>query len=97
MLMGLPLAASLAARTRRWCATALAGMSAFWAVILLITVGIPFAPSMRASLLPVLSFTAGVACLVGAIALLRKLPYGALLSLVSIVVAYLLLQYLVAA
>jgi len=97
MLMGLPLAAALAAGTQRWCATALAGMSVFWAVILLITVGIPFSPTMRASLLPVLSFTAGVACLVGAIALLRNLAYGALLSLVSIVVAYLLLQYLVTA
>jgi general secretion pathway protein G len=97
VLMGLPLAAALAARRWRWCATALAGMSAFWALILLITVGMPTAMTMRAALFPVLSLIAGVACLVGAIALLRKLVYAPLFTLISVVVAYLLLQYLVTA
>jgi hypothetical protein len=90
VLAGLPIAAALAAGKRRWCATALAGMSAFWAVILLATLS----PTMR-SVVPWLSFTASLGCLVGAIALLRALPYAALLSLLSIVVAHLLLQYVV--
>lgn len=91
ILAGLPLAAALAAGRRRWCATALAGMSAFWAVILLSTMN----PTMK-SMVPWFSFTASLACLVGAIALLRELPYATLVSLLSIVVAHLLLQYVVA-
>jgi hypothetical protein len=49
------------------------------------------------SIVPWLSFAAGLACLVGAIALLRKLPYAPLVSLIAVVVAYLLLQYVVTA
>jgi general secretion pathway protein G len=90
VLAGLPIAAAIAASKRRWCASALAGMSAFWGVILLATLS----PTMR-SVVPWLSFTASLACLVGAIALLRALPYAALVSLLSIVVAHLLLQYVV--
>jgi general secretion pathway protein G len=90
LLAGLPLAAALAASRRRWCASALAGMGAFWAVILLATVS----PTLR-SIVPWLSLTASLACLVGAIALLRGLRYAALVSLLSIVVAHLLLQYVV--
>ena len=92
VLTGLPIAAALSARKWRWCATGLAGMSAFWAIILLATVS----PTTR-SIVPWLSFAAGLACLVGAIALLRELAYSPLVSLVAIVVAYLLLQYVVTA
>jgi len=91
MLAGLPLAAALAAPRRRWCASALAGMGGFWAIIVLATVS----PTPR-SIVPWLSFTASLACLVGTVALLRELPYAALVSLLSIVVAHLLLQYVVA-
>lgn len=97
VITGLPLAAALTATKRRWCASALAGMSAFWAVILLVTTSPPVSATLRTATLPVLSFATGLACLVGAIALLRDLAYAPRLSLVSIVVAYILLQYLVAA
>jgi len=90
ILAGLALAAALTAGRRRWCATALAGMSAFWGVILLSNMN----PTMR-SMMPWFSFAASLACLVGAIALLRRLPYAPLVSLLSIVVAHLLLQYVV--
>jgi general secretion pathway protein G len=92
VLVSLPVAAALTAKRRRWCGTALAGMSAFWAVMLLATVS----PTMK-SIIPWLSFAAGLACLVGAIALLRELPYAPLVSLIAVVVAYLLLQYVVTA
>jgi general secretion pathway protein G len=91
VMISLPLAAALLARRRRWCAGLLAGISAFWGAILLATVGM----ALRASMLPWLSFGAGVACLVGAIALLQRLAHATLTSLISITVAYLLLQYLV--
>ena len=92
VLIGLPLAAALTASKRRWCATGLAGMSAFWAVLLLATVR----PTTR-SIVPWLSFTTGLACLVGTIALLRELPYSPLVGLLAIVIAYLLLNYVVTA
>lgn len=91
VLAGLPLAAALGARRYHWCAAALAGMGVFWALLLLATVS----TSMRFSFLPPLSLTIGVACLVGSIALLQKLPHARFLSFFSIVFAYLLLQYLV--
>lgn len=90
VLAALPLAAALMAGKRRWCASALAGMSAFWAIILLATVN----PTMR-SVVPWLSFSASLACLVGAIALIRELPYAVLVSFLAIVVAHLLVQYVV--
>lgn len=92
VLVGLPLAAALTANRRRWCAASLAGMSVFWAVLLLATVR----PTVK-SIVPWLSFGAGLACLVGAIALMRRLPYAPLVSLIAVVVAYLLLQYVVTA
>ena len=67
-------------------------MCAFWAVLLLATVN----PTTR-SILPWLSFAAGLTCLVGAIALLRRLPFAPMVSLVAVIVAYLLLQYVVTA
>jgi general secretion pathway protein G len=90
VLAALPLAAALTARRWRWSATALAGMSAFWAIILLATVN----PTTR-SMVPWLSFSASLACLVGAIALLQELPYAVVVSFLSIVVAHLLVQYVV--
>lgn len=86
----LPIAAALAANRHRWCASALAGMSVFWSVLLLATVH----PTPR-SLLPWLSFAAGIAGLVGAIALLRRLPHAPMVALVAVIVAYVLLQYVV--
>src|SRR5262249_51835797 len=91
VLTVLPLAAALSARRRRWCATALAGMCAFWALLLLATT---VSPTTR-SFLPWLSFAAGLGVLVGAIALLRRLPQAPLLSLIAIIVSFLLLQYVV--
>lgn len=90
VLIGLPIAAALTATKRRWCASALAGMGAFWAVLLLSTVSV----STR-SMVPWLSFATSLACLTGAIAVLRMLPYAPLVSLLSIIVAHLLLQYVV--
>lgn len=92
VLTALPIAAALGATRWRWCATGLAGMCAFWAVLLLATVN----PTTR-SILPWLSFAAGLTCLVGAIALLRRLPFAPMVSLVAVIVAYLLLQYVVTA
>ena len=86
----LPIAAALTANRRRWCAAALAGMSVFWSVLLLATVH----PTAR-SILPWLSFAAGLACLIGAIALLRRLPHAPMVALVAVIVAYVLLQYVV--
>jgi general secretion pathway protein G len=97
VLTGLPLAAALGAGKRRWCASALAGMSAFWGAVLLATVTSSLGTALRTVVLPLVSFATAVACLVGAIALLRRLPHAALLSLVSVVTAYVLLQYLVLA
>jgi hypothetical protein len=97
VIAGLALAAALSATKRRWCAYALAGMSAFWAVMLLVTASPPQGATLRLATLPVLSFITGLACLVGAFALLRELPNAPRLALVSIVSAYILLQYLVAA
>lgn len=92
VLILLPIGAALLAARRRWCRSALAGMSAFWAIILLATVGI----GGRVSIVPWLSFGVALASLVGAIALLRNLPHAPLVSLVSLVLAFLTLQYLVA-
>ena len=93
VMVGLPILAALTGARRRWVRSALAGMSAFWGIILLATVG----TALRTSIIPWLSFSVGVACLVGAIALLRNLIQAPLVSLVSIAIAYLLLQYLVTA
>lgn len=97
VIAGLPLAAALTAKKRRWCACALAGMGAFWAVPLLVTASPPQNATLRTATLPMLSFTTGLACLVAAIAVLRDLPNAPRFALVSIVGAYILLQYLVAA
>lgn len=91
VMIALPILAALTAGRRHWVRSALAGMSAFWGVILLATVG----TALRTSIVPWLSFTVGVACLVGTVAVLRNLPHAPLVSLVSISIAYLLLQYLV--
>jgi len=91
VLAGLPLAAALAARRYRWCATALAGIGAFWAVLLLATVS----TSMRFSFLPPLSLSIGVACLAGSIALVQELPHARFITFFSVMFAFLLLQYLV--
>lgn len=96
-LTGLPLAAALSARKRRWCASALAGASAFWGIMLIATVTSALGTALRTTVLPLVCFATGLACLVGAIALLRNLPHATLLSLVSVVTAYVLLQYLVTA
>lgn len=90
VLTALPIALALGARKRAWCAAALAGMSALWAVLLLATVN----PTPR-SALPWLSFAAGLACLVGTIAILRDLPHAPMVTLISVIVAYVLLQYVV--
>lgn len=97
VITGLAIASAVGAKKRRWCATVLAGMSAFWAVILLVTASPPLSMTLRTAALPVLSFTTGLTCLIGAIALLRNLAHARLVSLVSIVTAYVLLQYLILA
>ena len=97
MLTGMALAAAIGARRYRWCDTTLAGMSAFWGTMVLITVGTPLHTTLRNSVVPWLSFAVSLACLVGAIALLRRMPYARLLSLLSLLVAYVILQYLVTA
>jgi general secretion pathway protein G len=91
VIVALPILAALTGGKRLWVRSALAGMSAFWGVILLATVS----TALRTSIVPWISFTAGVACFVGAVALLRNLVQARLVSLVSIAIAYLLLQYLV--
>jgi general secretion pathway protein G len=97
VLTGLALAATYGARRYQWCNNALSGMSAFWGVMVLITVGMPLHASLHNSIVPWLSFIVSVACLVGAIAVWRGLPFGRALSLLSLLVAYMVLQYLVTA
>jgi general secretion pathway protein G len=89
VIIGLAVGAALMAGRRRWCASALAGMGAFWAVMLIAIV------SPGRSIIPWISFAGGLACLVGSIALLKELRYAPLVTLMSIGAAYLLLQYVV--
>jgi general secretion pathway protein G len=96
VIAGLPVALMFGARKWRWCACALAGMSAFWAVVLLATTGPPQGATLRTTTLPMVSFVTGFACVSAAIGLLRKLPNASRIGLASIVTAYVLLQYLVA-
>lgn len=91
LLMGLPIAAAVTGARRRWCATALAGIAAFWGVLLLATVS----DALRAAILPPLSFAAGIACLTASVALIRDLAHARLVALIAVAAAYLLLQYLV--
>lgn len=88
VLMGVALAAALAGARRRWCATALAGIAAFWGVLLLATM------SGSGSMLTPLAVASGIACLTASIALMRELPYARMVGLLSVVPAYALLQYL---
>jgi general secretion pathway protein G len=90
VIIGLAAGAAITASRRRWCASALAGMGAFWAVMLLAIVS----PTAR-SVVPWLAFAGGLACMVGAIALLKELRYAPLVTLIAIGMAYLLLQYVV--
>ena len=96
VVAALALAAALSAKKRPWCGFALGGMSVFWGMALLVTASPPQAATLRLATLPVLSFATGLACLVGAIALLRELPGAPRLALTSVVSAFILLQYLVA-
>jgi general secretion pathway protein G len=89
LLTGMALAAALAGARHLWCAAALAGMSAFWGGLLLAMVG------TFQSLLGPLAFGIGVGGLLGAIAVLRDLPYARLVAFLAVVSAYLLIQFLV--
>lgn len=91
LLMGLALAAAVGTDTYRWCAAALAGITAFWGLLLLATMS----GTLWGSLVTPLAFGAGLACLTASVALLRDLPYARMLGLVSTVAAYSVLQYLV--
>lgn len=88
--MSLPLAAAAGMTQRRWCATALAGIAAFWGVMLLATVG-----GGMQTILPPLSFAAGLACLTASIALLRELPKARIVALIAVAAAFMLLFHLV--
>ncbi len=96
VIAGLPVALMFGARKRYWCACVLAGMSAFWAIVLLATTGTPQGNTLRTTTLPMVSLVTGFACVFAAIALLRRLPTASRIGLASIVIAYILLQYLVA-
>ena len=87
LLVGLPLGAAL--YDAPWSAGALAGMAAFWGGLLLAMVG-----GTLHSLLTPLSGLAGVACLTGAIAVGRDLPYARGVAFLAIVAAYALVHYL---
>ncbi|MDX2166794.1 MAG: type II secretion system protein GspG [Deltaproteobacteria bacterium] len=88
LLMGAALAAALAGARHLWCASVLAGMSAFWGGLLLAMVG------AFQSLLGPLAFAAGIGALTGAVAVLRDLPYARLVAFLAVVSAYLLVQLL---
>lgn len=87
LLVGLPLGAALVAAP--WGAGALAGMAAFWGGLLLAMVG-----GTLHSLLTPLSGLVGVACLTGAIAVARALPYARGVAFLAVVAAYALVHYL---
>jgi general secretion pathway protein G len=89
LLTGAALAAALAGARHLWCAAVLAGMSAFWGGLLLSMV------ATFQSLLGPVAFAVGVGGLLGAIAVMRDLPYARLVAFLAIVGAYLLVQLLV--
>jgi general secretion pathway protein G len=89
LLTGAALAAALLGARHLWCATTLAGMSAFWGALLLSMVG------TFQSLLGPIAFSVGVGGLLGAIAVMRDLPYARLVAFLAVVGAYLLVQLLV--
>lgn len=90
LFMGAAVGAALAAMRRPWAAGMLAGMSAFWGGLLLVMVG------AFTTLLGPLALVLGVGALLGAIAVLRELPYARLVAFLAVVGAYLLVQFLVA-
>lgn len=87
LLVGLPLGAALLAT--RWAAGALAGMATFWGGLLLAMLG-----GTLHSLLTPLSALIGVACLTGAIAVARALPYARGIAFLAVLAAYALIHYL---
>lgn len=87
LLVGLPLGAAL--RAAPWCDGALAGMAAFWGGLVLAMLG----GSLQAIVTP-LSGIVGVACLTGAIALARQLPYARVVAFLAVVAAYAIAHYL---
>jgi len=89
VLIGVPLAAALAAE-RAWCAGLLAGASAFWGALLIAMVG----ASMHSLMAP-LAFAAGVAGLVGAVAVTWQLPYAQIVAFFAVAAAYGLVLHLV--
>jgi general secretion pathway protein G len=91
VLTGVALAAALGGARSTLSAGALAGMSAFWGTLLLAMVG-----GSLQSLIGPAAFAVGVGCLLGAIAVLRDLPYARLVAFLAVVGAYLFVQFLIA-
>jgi general secretion pathway protein G len=91
VLMGIALAAAIGAGSRRWCTAALAGIAAFWGLLLLATMS----GSLTGALVTPLALAAGLACLTATVALLQDLPYARILAMVATVAAYSVLQHLV--
>ena len=89
LLVGVPLAAALAAE-RPWCAGVLAGGSAFWGALLTAMVG----GSVQTLFAP-LSFAAGAAGMVGALAVTWDLPYARIVAFLAVAAAYGLVLHLV--
>ena len=90
LLTGMALAAALGGAHWLLSAGALAGMSAFWGTLLLAMVG-----GSLQSLIGPLAFVVGVGCLLGAIAVLRDLPYARLVAFLAVTGAYLFVQFLI--
>lgn len=90
VVMGMALFASLGAARFPLCTGALAGMGAFWGCLLLTMVGGP-----SQSLVGPSGFVLGVGSLVGAIAVLRDLPFARLVAFLAIVFAYLFIEFLI--
>lgn len=93
VVLGTALAAAMGARRSSASAAALGGLAAFLGLALLVTSSTAF----LASLVPWLAFACALTCLVGAIAILRALPYATPICLISIVSACLLLEVLLGA
>ena len=87
LMVGLPLGAAL--RGVRWCDGVLAGLAVFWGGMVLVM----FSGSLRTVLSPVTALL-GIACLTGAVALARELPYARLLTFLVVAGAYAVANYL---
>ncbi len=90
VLCGIPLAALLGGRRRRWAAGLLAGVGAFWSVLLLTTLS----PTPQFSLVFLLALVAALSCMAGSIAILRQVREARTLTFTWIVAAYLLFEFM---